>query len=179
MLGKVFNRIYYQVDFTKAFNMKVFYNIFKVVFKYFCQIWFCYNYFIIIYKDYFFILENFTSKVRLNSFPEMFAVCNFFQVEIIIKDLFWSLEKFSAVFSGQLNFLSLLKRPIRVMIVLQTSLFIKAAWLHLICFSFSGAWEFKSFEAINSNLSNSLGWTFSKDNSRKRSVLKCSLVNFL
>ena len=48
MLANVFNSIYYRlpikVDFTKAFNMKAFYNIFKVIFKYFCQIRFCCNY---------------------------------------------------------------------------------------------------------------------------------------
>ena len=131
MLGKVFNSLYYRlpikVDFTKAFNMKAFHNIFKVIFKYFCQIRFCCNYFINFNKDYFFILENFISKVRLNSFPEMFAVCNFFHVEIIIEILFWSLENFNAVvtlpFVCQLifwaiNFLSLLGRSIGVMIAL-------------------------------------------------------------
>ena len=192
MLGKVSNSLYYRlpikVDFTKAFNMKASHNIFKVIFKYFCQIRFCCNYFINFTKDYFFILENFISKVRLNSFPEMFAVCNFFHVEIIIEILFWSLENFNAVvtlpFVCQLifwaiNFLSLLGRSIGVMTALLSSLFINTAWLHLIRFSFSGAWEFNSFEATNLNLSNSLGWTLWKDNSYKRSLLKCSLVNIL
>ena len=88
ILGKVSNSIYYQfpikVDFTKAFNMKAFYNILKVIFKYFFQIRLCCDYFIIINKDYFFILDNFISKVRFNSFSEMF-VCIYFHVEMIIQ----------------------------------------------------------------------------------------------
>ena len=168
--------------------MKVFYNIFKVTFKYFCKVRFCCNYFIIFNKDYFSILESFISKVRLNDFPEILVICNFFHVEIIIEILFWSLENFNAVvtlpFVCQLifwaiNFLSLLGRSIGVMTALLSSLFINTAWLHLIRFSFSGAWEFNSFEATNLNLSNSLGWTLWKDNSYKRSLLKCSLVNIL
>ena len=71
------------------------------------------------------------------------------------RNLFLSLEKFNAVrtlsyanwFSVQLNFI----------IDLRSCLFINTAWSHLIYLSFSGAWEFNTFEAINLNLSNSLG----------------------
>ena len=77
-------------------------------------------------------------------------------------------------FSAQLNFLSLLKRRVCVMIALRSCLFINTVWLHLAYFSFSGAWEFNSFEVIKLNSSNPLVWTFWKDNSRKRSLLKCS-----
>ena len=98
--GKSFNSICYrlpiEVDFIRAFNIKVFYNIFLVIFKYFCQFRFCCDYVIIFNKDYFFILENFISKVRLYSFSEMFVVCNFFHVEVIIEifsDLLGSLTQ--------------------------------------------------------------------------------------
>ena len=101
MLGKVFNsighRLPIKIDFTREFNMKVFYNIFKVIVKCFHLICVCCDYFIVFNKDYFFIFENFVSKVRLNSFPEMFVVSNFFHVEIIIEIFFWSLEKCNAV----------------------------------------------------------------------------------
>ena len=101
MLGKGFNSICYwlsiKVDFTRAFNMKAFHNIFKVIFKYICQIRFCCDYFIIFNKECFLILESFISKVRLNSFSEIFVVCKFFHVEIVIEIFFWFLEKFNAV----------------------------------------------------------------------------------
>ena len=151
--------------------MKAFYNIFKVICKFFCQIHFWCNYLIIFKNDYFFIHENFLSKVRLDSFPEMLLICSFFLVEIIIEILLWFLEKSQELhpnwLSGQLNFLSLLERRVCAMVSLRNSLFIDAVWLHLIYFSFSGTWNFKSFEAINLNLSSSLGWTFWKDNSVK------------
>ena len=92
MLAKVFDNIYYRVPikvkFTRMFNMKAFSNIFRLIYKYFWQIRFWCNYFIIFNKGYFFILDNFISKVRLNSFPEMFAICNFFLAEIIIETFF-------------------------------------------------------------------------------------------
>ena len=135
MFRKFFNSTYYKVpskvNFLRTFNMKAFYNIFKVIFKYSCKVRFCWNYFIIFSKDYFFILENFVSKVRLNNLPEMLEISfsfpeKLFHVEIIIAILFWSLEKFNAVLrcflyanwsSAQLNFtLTLLRRRVRVIL---------------------------------------------------------------
>ena len=101
MFGKVFNSIYYRlpdkVDFIRAFNVKTFYSIFKVIFKYFCKVLFCWNYIIIFSKDYCLIFDNFIRKVRLNSFPQMLVIFNFIHLEIIIEILLWSLEKFNAV----------------------------------------------------------------------------------
>ena len=150
MLGKVFNSTYYKVpskvDFPRTFNMKAFYNIFIVIFKYFCKVRFCWNYFIIFSKDYFFIFENFISKVRLNNLPEKLEISfsfpeKRFHVEIIIVILLSSLEKFNAVvtllFVCQLIFRVInlysyfIKETRSCHIALRSSIFINAVWLHL------------------------------------------------
>ena len=100
MLGKGFNIICYRlpikVDFTRAFNMKAFHNIFKEIFKYIFQIRFCCDYFIIFNKEYFFILESFINKVRLNIFPEILLSVSASRWNSY-RNLFLSLEKFNAV----------------------------------------------------------------------------------
>ena len=118
----------------------------------------------------------------------MCGICNSFHVGIIKEIFFWSLKKFKAIvtlpFVCQLIFwiikFSYFIKETRSCHDCYTKFFVhKRSLITSNIFLFWGAWEFKSFEAINLNSSSSLGWTFWKDNSRKRSLLKSLLEKSL